>query len=410
MKYVYNERIIAMLKRISAILIAMTLTIGCLASCGDKKEESSSQIESTAESDESTSDTGSIVEPSLTIDGEKVDTTDLVFCTIEGVDIGFDMFRYYYYYTLNSYESYYGVTAETLAEQEDVFDVFMKDVVVSIQQEFVAPKLAKEKGITLDETDEKTITNYISQAKGQFESKEEYENALKSQYMTEELYKTLLTDSIYYEKLFGTDGIMLTPENDFKKIVQDTDQYSRVIHILIPYECKTEITDSSTLDEYEDLDLSSKLSAKQTAFQALSEEDQAAAKAEAKKLADEVLSKAKNGEDFESLIKEYGWDPGMETSPEGYYVNENTSFVEEFKKAAFELKENEISGLVENDSYGWFIIKRLPVDMDYVEENLDTLRDEYDTPRIQELYQETADKMEITYGEIFEKITADSIT
>ena len=384
-----------MLKRLSAILIAMTLTIGCFASCGDKKEESSSKADSS--------------DPSLTIDGKEVDTKDLIICTVDGVDINFDLFRYYYYYTLQSYESYYGITADKLAEDKQYFDIFMSDVIISIQQELVAPKLAKDKGLKFDETDEKMVTNYLSQAKGQFKSQEEYLDALKSKYMTEDVYKSLITNSIYYDKLFGAEGTMMTTDEDLKKLVQDPEQYSRVIHILIPYECKTEITDSSVLDEYEDLNLSSKLSAKQTAFKALSEEDQKAKKAEAKKLAEEVLEKANNGEDFASLIKEYGWDPGMEAQPEGYYVNKYTGFVEAFKTKAFELKENEISGLVEDETYGWFIIKRLPVDMDYVEENMDTIRDEYDTPRINAIYEETADKMEITYSDIYEKITADSI-
>lgn len=398
-----------MLKKLSAILIAMTLTIGCFASCGDEKKENSSKAESSVAEGDASSETEEIPEPSFTIDGEKVDTENLIICTIDGVDIDFDTFRYYYYYTLNRYESYYSITKDVLAEQKDYFDLFMSDVIVSIQQELVAPRLAKENNIEFTETDEKLVTNYLSQAKGQFQSQEEYLEGLKKQYMTEEIYKNLITNSVYYDKLFGTEGALITPDEEIKKLVQDPEEFTRVVHILIPYECKTEITDSSVLDGYEDLDLSAKMSAKQSAFAALSEEDQEAKKAEAKKLAEEVLEKAKNGDDFATLIKEYGWDPGMEAQPDGYYVNKNTSFVEAFKKAAFELKENEISELVEDETYGWFIIKRLPVDMDYVEENMATIRDEYDTPRINQLYQDTADKMEIVYSDIYEKITIDSI-
>ena len=82
-------------------------------------------------------------------------------------------------------------------------------------------------------------------------------------------------------------------------------------------------------------------------------------------------------------------------------LNKNTSFVQEFKDAAFKLKENEISGLVENNSYGWFIIKRLPVDMDYVDKNIENMIKEYDTPKISELYNERTEKMEVVYDEIF---------
>ncbi|MGN0601567.1 MAG: hypothetical protein ACI4I7_02520, partial [Oscillospiraceae bacterium] len=67
-----------MIKRISAMILALTLAIGCFASCGDKDESSSKASDS---SSASTSDSDSSVEdapdPSLTIDGKKVDTKDL---------------------------------------------------------------------------------------------------------------------------------------------------------------------------------------------------------------------------------------------------------------------------------------------------------------------------------------------
>lgn len=123
-----------------------------------------------------------------------------------------------------------------------------------------------------------------------------------------------------------------------------------------------------------------------------------------------MLDKAKSGEDFDKLIKEYGWDPGMETYEQGYYMNRNSNFVDEFKNAGFKLKENEVSDLVESTEYGWFIIKRLPVDMDYVEKNIDSLIVEYDSPAVSKLYSEIMEKMEVSYNDIYEKLTPQSIT
>ncbi|MGN0601568.1 MAG: peptidylprolyl isomerase, partial [Oscillospiraceae bacterium] len=348
-------------------------------------------------------------DPSLTIDGKKVDTKDLVICTVDGNDIDFDTFRYFYYYTLNNYAQY-GITLDSIKEQEGAFDALLSDVVTTIKQEYVAPKLAKENKITLTDEDQEAIEKNFETAKSQFDSEEEYKKALKSSYMTEEFYKKMLTHAQYYDKLFGDDGKYVTSKEDFKKVVQDNDEYSRVIHILIPYECQAEITDASALDAYDSASLSEKLTSKKNAYSSLSEDEQAKAKAKAKKLAEEVLEKAKSGEYFEKLIKQYGWDSGMESNPEGYYVNKNSKLVQEFMDASFKLKENEISGLVENESYGWFIIKRLPVDLDYVDENYSTLVSEYDTPRFQELYQNTTDEMEVTYSDIYKKITIDSIT
>lgn len=407
-----------MIKKISAFLLAITIATGCFASCSDKDEKSSSSEKSSSaassNSDESSAEEV-IPEPSLTIDGKKVDTKDLIVCTVDGHDIDFETFRYYYFYTLENYKNYYGITLEAITQVEDGFKIFMNDVIGMIKQVYVGQQLADENGIKLTDEDKKNMDKEIKSVQSQYHSEEEYISSfLKAQYLTENSYKKLMELSTLSQKvndkLFTNGGKYATSEADFKKIVQNTDEYARVIHILIPYECQAEITDSAAKESYESSDLSSKSSAKKAAYQALSEEEQAKVKEKSKKLAEDVLNKAKSGEDFEKLVKEYGWDPGMEAKPEGYYMNKNSSYVQEFKDASFKLKANQISGLVENTTYGWFIIKRLPVDMKYVEENIDSLITDYDTPKIQKIYTERADKMKVEYDEIFDKITADSIT
>jgi hypothetical protein len=82
-------------------------------------------------------------------------------------------------------------------------------------------------------------------------------------------------------------------------------------------------------------------------------------KRKVKSKAQTVLKKAKSGSDFDALIKEYGEDPGMEYSADGYLFTTG-EMVEEFEKAAFELEENEISDIVET-AYGYHIIKKLPL-------------------------------------------------
>ena len=48
--------------------------------------------------------------------------------------------------------------------------------------------------------------------------------------------------------------------------------------------------------------------------------------------------------------------------------------------------------------------------MDYVNEHLKDMIKEYDNPKINELYNERTEKMKVVYDEIFDKITAESIT
>ncbi len=88
---------------------------------------------------------------------------------------------------------------------------------------------------------------------------------------------------------------------------------------------------------------------------AAGEEGAEAAPAEDKKaLAEEVLARAKSGEDFDALVAEFGEDPGA--TEEGYTFGPG-EMMPEFEEAAFALGIDEISEIVET-SYGYHIIKR----------------------------------------------------
>lgn len=76
---------------------------------------------------------------------------------------------------------------------------------------------------------------------------------------------------------------------------------------------------------------------------------------DASQLAEEVLQKAKNGEDFLELMKQYNDDTSEKES--GYTFPEG-EMVPTFETAAFSLKIGEISDIVESD-YGFHIIKRI---------------------------------------------------
>jgi hypothetical protein len=81
-------------------------------------------------------------------------------------------------------------------------------------------------------------------------------------------------------------------------------------------------------------------------------------KADADKLATEVLTKARAGDDFKGLMKQYSEDPGSKDSGRAYEVTADAPLVEPFKKLSLRLKEGEV-GLVKSP-FGWHIIKRIP--------------------------------------------------
>lgn len=80
-----------------------------------------------------------------------------------------------------------------------------------------------------------------------------------------------------------------------------------------------------------------------------------AERAAAKKKAEEVLDKAKAGEDFAALAKAYSDDPGSKDTG-GEYTFGRGKMVKPFEEAAFALDPNEVSDLVETQ-FGYHIIK-----------------------------------------------------
>jgi len=76
------------------------------------------------------------------------------------------------------------------------------------------------------------------------------------------------------------------------------------------------------------------------------------------KKAEELLKKVNsNGADFTDIMLENSQDPGSISTPEGYIFTEG-QMVEPFYKGALDLKEGEISGIVESE-YGYHIIKKI---------------------------------------------------
>ncbi len=113
--------------------------------------------------------------------------------------------------------------------------------------------------------------------------------------------------------------------------------------------------------------------------------------------ADEILSELQVGTDFDTLMKDKGQDPGMQsgiTAERGYAVSADmTSFDPAFVEAAMALEKiGDVSGKVRGESYGYYIIKYVgdaaegPVALDEVK---DTLQSSLLTTKQNSTYNET---------------------
>ena len=118
-----------------------------------------------------------------------------------------------------------------------------------------------------------------------------------------------------------------------------------------------------------------------------------------------MLEKAKNGDDFAALMTEYSQDPGQ---PEEGYTFTKGYMVQEFEDASYALKEGEISDIVET-SYGYHIIKRLPIDEENIKENLLQYVDSNMDTVLSADLQPKLDALDVQYGEYYDKIAPDTL-
>ena len=194
---------------------------------------------------------------------------------------------------------------------------------------------AEEKGISVSSDDLRSIRNFVNAKSG--EEKAEVDNLLDITGLSRKqlmalLEKTVLAN-LYVNELSKDEpepetDVLIPTEEEIKEAYEK--EYVHVKHILI----------SNT----------------ETPAEGAEPQDPEAYKAEQKKLAEDVLKKAKAGTNFDSLVKEYGEDPGMEQSPDGYTFTTG-AMVPAFETASYELEVGEISELVETE-YGWHIIKK----------------------------------------------------
>lgn len=258
-----------------------------------------------------------------------------VVMTINGDEIHANEYAAYFLASKTSMESTYasfGLPTDSLFKDEQTLKTLQEQTTKMLEQYHIIVQQFKAKGLKLDKADMDKIKDYKEGLIAQYGSEEKLQQVLAEQGLTEDIFDNSLVVSACLERLdqyyFGTFGVNTAPESEILK--KFNQEYVQAKHVLI-----------STSDPTTGTPLTgAKLDEK-------------------KKLAEEVLKKAQNGEDFDALIQKYGEDPGMASSPKGYIFKDG-EMVPEFYQATAALKDNEISALVKTD-YGYHIIKRVPL-------------------------------------------------
>ena len=296
------------------------------------------------------------------------DERDSVFVMqVGGIDVSYSALWYYFNEARESYPDNNSVVWEETALLE-----IKKDVATEL--------LASLLSVEMDERYKKekvqdVIANTIKTYDGQ--ENVSYPQALGFFNMTDLFFRqlqenTVLTSLIYDERFSPESGAEYASDQNILSYVHEN--YVHVKHILIS---------TADLDD--------------------------SGKAAAKRKAEEILELIKNGEEFEKLIVEYSDTPT--DAENGLYIADGTT-VPEISERSFEMPLGAVSDIVESP-YGYHIIKKYPIDDEYVLSN-SALRNSCEKALCEDAFYnalyETANSLEVvlydTYGQaIYELLT-----
>ena len=308
------------MKKFVAIMLVSVLALGCLAGCGSKKEDT--------------------------------------VMTVDGVDVSFDEYMYYLNTAASTLISYYQSSTGGGVDWDGVciYDKTKTNAEWCINEALYNAAqgcviMSKGKSMNALPTDEqlKSLEDNISTIRKNYEESDDpdaaFADALNGQGFTLESFKAVnkinFTLGNIFTSLYGENGEKLSEEK-LQTYIEENG-YMTSAHIL--FRTKEDVKGENG----------------QTTQEELSDSAKAEKKAQAEKLCKElkaIKDDTQRKEKFFEYMKEYSEDPGKESFPNGYCFTEGT-MVEEYTDTTRELKNYEVSDVVESD-FGYHIIMRLP--------------------------------------------------
>lgn len=286
-------------KRAAAGVLAAVMALS-LTACGSKKE---------------------------TVETASEEEKNAVVLTVDGVEFTAEEYAVSFLYNQNrvdSMMSMYGQQTSADVTDESDRQTYSENIATLAKQQLtymaVCEKQMEAQGLTVEDSD---IDAQMAEFEGQMGGADQVDEYLKGVGLTREQYSDLARLNVMIRKLRA--AYLEANPNAARDRFDQT--YMRCKHVLI-----------KTVDDNK---------------KELENQDELKAKAA------EVASRAKAGEDFDALIKEYNEDPGMESSPDGYVFTEG-EMVDEFYQGTKALEIGGISDPIKSN-YGWHIIQRLPL-------------------------------------------------
>lgn len=272
--------------------------------------------------------------------GKKVNFEENVVAMVDDKEIMLDEVTVYLRELESLFEMQYGPNIWDQADQDGkkVTELVKEMAVDSAIRGYIMEQKAAKEGIELSEEE---LTEIDDNVKQYFEYADPAK--IEDNNITEDMIKKIFTANKYNQKLMEAEmkDFTVDKEKVLEDIGEDLNYKKYAVIQEFGYEGASEQVRArhiliSTLDESNN---------------PLPEEE----KAKAKEKAEDILAKAKAGEDFAALAKEYSEDPGSKDNG-GEYTFTRGRMVDEFEDTAFNLEIGEISDLVETN-YGYHIIK-----------------------------------------------------
>jgi peptidyl-prolyl cis-trans isomerase C len=202
-----------------------------------------------------------------------------------------------------------------------------------ILEQMIQVELIKSKATDADKVASKAVAEKrLADARSQLSSDEAFNLRLKAQGLTKDDLLSKWTDAAVAETVLKRELKTSASAEDAKKYYDEfpnnfeTPEMVRASHILL-----------TTQDRNTQTELPANV------------------KAEKRKLAEELVKRARAGEDFAKLVRENSEDPGSKERG-GEYTFSRGQMVKEFEAAAFSLGTNQVSDVV-TTQFGYHVIK-----------------------------------------------------
>lgn len=276
---------------------------------------------------------------------------------INGEEVSYDEFAY----ILNYYKTAYDNGDATYWNENPNRIAYVQELVLTeIKRNYAIRQEAERRELALTDTELTEMHVNISKTVQSVGGLDTFKALLASMNMTPYAYNSIAETELLSQKLkndFLENQEILTSDTAIRNIL-NSGEFIRCKHILIQN------------DEGDDKSANEEL---------------------IRQLHDRVYG----GEDFSEIMKEYSEDPGLSSNPDGYYFFRG-EMTEVFEKAAFALRDNQISDIVETE-FGYHIIQRLPKEDAYIEEHFDEIKDNYQSLRMYQLLDKIIEKQDIVF-------------